>query len=472
MARVSAPVKIFYSYSHKDEALCVEVIGALKSLERRRLIADWYDRQIRPGDDWAGVIDHNLETAHIILLLISQDFISSNYCWNIELPRALQRSKTKDAVVIPISLRRTSWEGLPFASLQALPTGAKPVEDRQAWPTRDDALTVICQGIERVVLDLLGAEQAAKAAATTSAAADLLPYLCDRSAQVGKLGKLMGEETESEEAESEETEGEETAVAGSRQRVPQPLVCLIPGAEDECHDRFQERLESLDLRQWLKLGSERKIEPFAMAWPRPTESVAVHEAFQQTLAQAVWRDGNWAALPADKLLKRLAASTPALVSAYVSTEYWGPHSATQMRAFLQFWNDCATQQQRWRAPLLICLFVIYKSTEPLKFWQFGEKRRLERAQAEAEACCTQLDWTAYPALRGCVLPALSGIEKFEVEDFLRGPDVKPAYDYQALLAAVSALYTQHALLKDETRISMKNLAQALARLFQSHRRQQ
>ncbi len=114
-------VRLFYSYSHKDETLRNELETHLKLLQRQGLIETWHDRQIEAGDEWKQKIDENLERADIILLLISSDFIASDYCYDKEMGRAMERHSQKEARVIPVIVRDVNWRIAPFAELQALP---------------------------------------------------------------------------------------------------------------------------------------------------------------------------------------------------------------------------------------------------------------------------------------------------------------------------------------------------------------
>lgn len=145
-------VEIFCSYSHKDEPLRGELGAHLSALKRGGKIEHWHDRLIRPGENWKNKIDEHLERAHIILLLISADFIESNYCHEIEMERAMERHRARKARVIPIILRRCDWEHSPFGELQALPRGGVPVT---GWPSNDDAFTDIAKGIRLVVDEML-----------------------------------------------------------------------------------------------------------------------------------------------------------------------------------------------------------------------------------------------------------------------------------------------------------------------------
>jgi hypothetical protein len=118
----SKTINLFYSYSHEDEALRDELEKHLKLLQRQHIIDTWHDRKIMSGTEWDKVINKNLNTADIILLLISADFLASDYCWDIEIQRAMQRHEKKSAVVIPVLLRPCDTGNADFMKLQGLPT--------------------------------------------------------------------------------------------------------------------------------------------------------------------------------------------------------------------------------------------------------------------------------------------------------------------------------------------------------------
>ncbi len=144
----SKPIKIFFSYAHEDEELRDRLAKHLRSFERLGLIESWHDREITAGTEWNNQIDANLEEADIILLLISSDFIDSDYCYDIEMKRAMQRHESGEATVIVIILRSCKWMDAPFGKLQALPKDAKPVT---RWEDEDEAFENIAQGIEEVI---------------------------------------------------------------------------------------------------------------------------------------------------------------------------------------------------------------------------------------------------------------------------------------------------------------------------------
>lgn len=142
------PVTLFYSYAHKDERLRDELETHLKLLQRRGLITAWYDRKIEAGEEWKQKINDNLESADIILLLISADFIASEYCYEKEMKRALERHNTGEAHVIPIIVRDVNWAKTPFSRLQVLPKDGLAVTQ---WPLKDSAWRNVAEGIERVI---------------------------------------------------------------------------------------------------------------------------------------------------------------------------------------------------------------------------------------------------------------------------------------------------------------------------------
>ncbi len=108
----------------------------------------WYDGEIEAGKEWVQEINQHLSEAQIILLLISQDFMASEYCYDIEMQKALQRHDTGEAHVIPIILRPAMWENSPIGKLQALPTGAKPII---MWPNREIAFLDVAKGIQKAI---------------------------------------------------------------------------------------------------------------------------------------------------------------------------------------------------------------------------------------------------------------------------------------------------------------------------------
>ncbi len=135
---MSSPIEVFISYSHKDELLRDELSRHLALLRRQGVITEWHDRRIGAGENWKAAIDDHLDHAELILLLISADFLASDYCFGLEMKRALDRHASGQARVIPVILRACDWTSGPIATLQALPTDGKPVT---SWRNLDEAWT-------------------------------------------------------------------------------------------------------------------------------------------------------------------------------------------------------------------------------------------------------------------------------------------------------------------------------------------
>ena len=145
---MSQKIKVFLSYAHEDEAMKERLDKNLVMLKRSDQVEVWEDRKMIAGLEWDQSITKALAEADIILLLVSTDFNNSEYIWNKELKTALERHEKNEARVIPVILRTCDWSQSPYAKLQALPTGAKPIS---SFADADVAYTDIAKGIRMVV---------------------------------------------------------------------------------------------------------------------------------------------------------------------------------------------------------------------------------------------------------------------------------------------------------------------------------
>jgi hypothetical protein len=144
---------LFFSYSHKDEALRDELEVHLSMLKRQGIIESWHDRRIGAGNEFESEISQELNNADIILLLISPYFLDSDYCYDIEMKRALERHESGDARVIPVILHPCDWHSAPFGKLMATPADGKPVSKH---PNQHDAFLDIVISIRSVATELSG----------------------------------------------------------------------------------------------------------------------------------------------------------------------------------------------------------------------------------------------------------------------------------------------------------------------------
>jgi len=145
------PVEVFYSFADADASLLEQLEHHLSVLRREGQITTWHKRQVTAGSDWQVELDQHLNTASLILLLISPDFLASDYQYGVELQRAVQRHDANEARVIPIALRACEWEGAPFQRFQVIPRNGKAIT---SWRNRDEAFAEIAREI-RLALEAM-----------------------------------------------------------------------------------------------------------------------------------------------------------------------------------------------------------------------------------------------------------------------------------------------------------------------------
>jgi hypothetical protein len=146
-------LNIFFAYSREDSDLRERLDKHLSGLKRRNYINTWFDGQIEAGTEWEKEIDFALSKADIILLLISADFIASDYCFDVEMKKAISRHEKGDAVIIPIILHPCDWSDLPFSKIQGLPQNGKAITSEN-WKSPEFALSEIAKSIKETVESL------------------------------------------------------------------------------------------------------------------------------------------------------------------------------------------------------------------------------------------------------------------------------------------------------------------------------
>lgn len=141
-------IKIFISYSHKDESLCKELLNHLSPLIRSGIINEWYDRKIIPGEDWDLIIKEELVSSDIVLFLVSSDFLSSDYIFENEIQTSLELKEKEEIEIVPIMLRTCDIGSTALKDLQGLPKDFKPVV---SWFSTDDALFNVVTGLKSII---------------------------------------------------------------------------------------------------------------------------------------------------------------------------------------------------------------------------------------------------------------------------------------------------------------------------------
>ncbi|RVK38551.1 toll/interleukin-1 receptor domain-containing protein [Sinorhizobium meliloti] len=171
---------VFFSYSHVDEALRDQLEKQLSILKRQGVVETWHDRRIGAGEEIDSAISRNLTTADIILLLVSPDFINSDYCYDREMTVAMERHEAGSAVVIPVILRACDWHGAPFGKLNASPPDGRPITQAT---DRDQAFLEVAKAV-RAAAERIGKRSAGAAPSETSA---------DRAFKTSTVEQLLSE---------------------------------------------------------------------------------------------------------------------------------------------------------------------------------------------------------------------------------------------------------------------------------------
>ncbi|MFC3077682.1 toll/interleukin-1 receptor domain-containing protein [Phenylobacterium terrae] len=151
---------VFFSYSHADEGLRDQLEKQLAMLKRQGVIDTWHDRRIGAGVHIDHAINEHINSDEIILLLVSPDFIASDYCYEIEMKRAMERHAAGEAVVVPVILRACDWHHAPFGKLNATPRDGKPITQ---WPDADEAFLQVAKAVRAAAKGLAKTPQTAAA---------------------------------------------------------------------------------------------------------------------------------------------------------------------------------------------------------------------------------------------------------------------------------------------------------------------
>lgn len=142
---------LFFSYSLVDERLRDQLETHLSALRRQGILSSWHDRRITAGEEFDEAISSHIDSADVILLLVSPDFIASDYCYEREMKRALEQHEHREAKVIPVILRPCDWHDLPFGRLLAMPRDGRPIT---MWPNLDEAFLDVVTAIKRALKEL------------------------------------------------------------------------------------------------------------------------------------------------------------------------------------------------------------------------------------------------------------------------------------------------------------------------------
>ena len=144
-------LSVFICYSRKDGAFLDQLRAALVPYERKGELTVWADELVEPGQTWEHEILSRLERARIIIPLLSNDFLSSSYCMEKELPRAMARREAGECEIVPVVIRACRYDKLDLGKIQAILPGGKPVNEHDK---ADPAWLEVTMQLDRVLAKL------------------------------------------------------------------------------------------------------------------------------------------------------------------------------------------------------------------------------------------------------------------------------------------------------------------------------
>lgn len=186
------PVRIFISYSHIDLAHLKNLETHLSNLKRQERIAVWTDQQLLPGTEWNPELLRHLHNAEIVLLLVTPDFIESEFIHNLEVRKSLERHELREVEVVPVLVRPTDMKGHVLARLQGLPRGFLPISE---WKSPDRAWLEVVEGV-RDLVDILRPENGVLTGNVSSPASSLIPTSSETKSDTSTLASTTSSREE------------------------------------------------------------------------------------------------------------------------------------------------------------------------------------------------------------------------------------------------------------------------------------
>ncbi|MEH2301557.1 MAG: GUN4 domain-containing protein [Nostoc sp.] len=337
-------LKLFFSCSHKDEALRNELANHLSTLKRGRVISSWHDRMILAGEDWDRQINDNLNTADIILLLVSSYFLASDYCWDVEVNKAIERHYAGEAYVIPVILRSVNWSGAPFAKLQALPKNADPVVSRN-WFNQDEAFTDVAKGIR--------------------AAAEKLNKERDERRQKQEVDKLRLWEQEEETRKLQQQERERLRLQEQQEQADR-----LQRQEVERLQRQQEQEEQADRLQ--RQREQEKADKLRQQQQSTGNDLLSEKGVDYRLLRDLLKAGQWKEADQETLTVMLKASDREH-EGWLDSEFINNFPWTDLRTIDQLWVKYSDGHFGYECQKRIDLILMEKTKKSLAIASDGEK---------------------------------------------------------------------------------------------------
>jgi hypothetical protein len=212
------PLQAFCSYAHEDRKFLLKFRKQSRPLDRvvPQYVRVWDDREISPGMDWSAAIHENARNAQLFVLLVSDDFLNSDYCLGVEYQLAIEKYERREAAVVPVVVRDCFWELLPqLQRFQVLPENGEPAGRKdKSWK---QVVLGLKQSIDRLREGTFFRQEESGLAGADIP--ELLPYACGRDAH-------------------------EEPFAEALKKAPRhrPFVCLLTGTDNQAHRQLIDRL--------------------------------------------------------------------------------------------------------------------------------------------------------------------------------------------------------------------------------------
>ncbi|MGH8537781.1 MAG: TIR domain-containing protein [Gammaproteobacteria bacterium] len=452
-------LNVFISYAHEDEELKDELCIHLKTFERTSLNRSWVihlrdDRKIVPGTNWDTEIHSNLDNAQVILLLVSSDFIASDYCYGVEVARAMELHERRMARVVPIILREARWGDQTFSKLQVLPDRAVPVT-ASAWARphgsnrNDAAFTNVANGLQKV-FDELAAKRGDRSLArylsmVPNRERDIPPFLPD-------LCNRMEQETRFDEA---------LRIHRETDRSRRPFVFFLHGTELERHEGFLTRVRERRIPRICALESKQlSVEERPLNRP-PSEAFARDHvrAFRSVVGMALLDNSN--ATDNDLLGYIAARASPLLLTSRFYSGDILRYKLDLLHGILRFWNG-------WPDIPSGCLVLHSISIKYEQSYTRGIEATNRKLRSVLKANADQGGGHPdFPLVAGLALPELPSINRTDAEDWTHLPDVSRVASIEPM--AIRDLFANSDLCNALRQIPMEYLHRELHILLLKNR---
>ena len=327
-------LKVFISYSHKDAELLAELNAHLATLRNQKLIEQWTDKEIQTGTEWEPDIWAHFNSAHVIVLLISPDFLNSYYCYSKEFEAASERHRKKEVRLVPVIVRACDWKDGRLDKLQCL-CADRPVVQPGDRPTdRDPAWANVAAEIRKLVTQM-ASSPSVKAKSRDDddedSEGDLVPLLCNRQVQEELLFEKF---------------------FGAQPGAPQ--IYFLPGREDAVHAGFVTRVQYNIVPRLLGEDFEtlrNLTQSISAEW---VQKPPLGKELPYLTAKLAWQFDS--KLKGDAALIKKhpkIAGNIVVIQHRLYAKYWNDKTPGLLRDYIAFWSKAADADER---PLFLIFF--------------------------------------------------------------------------------------------------------------------